>query len=96
MRLPDLLAPGRHDAAADTLACYYGLGPHGQHASFTGARFDNATCAGAAFVGCRLDGVQGVAGLRGAKLQATDLWGVAHLLAGALGIDVVENDPTVT
>lgn len=40
MRLPDLLASGRRDAAVDTLACYYGLGAHGRHGSFTGARFD--------------------------------------------------------
>lgn len=40
MRLPDLLAPGRHNSAVATLACYYGLGVHGQHAPFTGAWFD--------------------------------------------------------
>jgi hypothetical protein len=39
-RLPEVLDPARREAAADVLACYYGLGAHGAHASFTGARFD--------------------------------------------------------
>jgi uncharacterized protein YjbI with pentapeptide repeats len=67
-------------------------------ADLRGARFDDcdlteaqltsARCAGAVFRGCRLTGLRGVAALKGATVTGTDLWSVADLLAGALGIAV--------
>jgi uncharacterized protein YjbI with pentapeptide repeats len=57
----------------------------------TGAQFTSATCTAAVFRGCRLTGLRGVEGLKGATVSGTDLWAVADLLAGALGI-TVEHD----
>jgi uncharacterized protein YjbI with pentapeptide repeats len=68
-------------------------------ADLRGARFDDcdlteaqlttARCDGAVFQGCRLTGLKGVSALKGATVSGTDLWSVADLLAGALGITVI-------
>ena len=70
-------------------------------ADLRGARFDDcdltdaqlsqARCDGAVFQGCRLTGLRGVAALKGATVSGTDLWSVADLLAGALGITVIRD-----
>jgi uncharacterized protein YjbI with pentapeptide repeats len=57
----------------------------------TGAQFATARCEGAVFRGCRLSGLRGVAALKGATVTGTDLWSVADLLAGALGITVTRD-----
>jgi uncharacterized protein YjbI with pentapeptide repeats len=54
----------------------------------TGAQLTSARCDGAVFSGCRLTGLRGVEALKGATVSGTDLWSVADLLAGALGITV--------
>ena len=57
----------------------------------TGAQLATARCDGAVFRGCRLTGLKGVAALKGATVTGTDLWSVADLLAGALGITVTRD-----
>jgi uncharacterized protein YjbI with pentapeptide repeats len=57
----------------------------------TGAQLASARCDGAVFRGCRLTGLRGVAALKGATVTGTDLWSVADLLAGALGITVTRD-----
>jgi uncharacterized protein YjbI with pentapeptide repeats len=57
----------------------------------TGAQVASARCEGAVFRGCRLTGLRGVAALKGATVTGTDLWSVADLLAGALGITVTRD-----
>ena len=57
----------------------------------TGAQLTTARCDGAVFRGCRLTGLRGVAALKGATVTGTDLWSVADLLAGALGITVTRD-----
>jgi uncharacterized protein YjbI with pentapeptide repeats len=57
----------------------------------TGAQLATARCDGAVFRRCRLTGLRGVAALKGATVTGTDLWSVADLLAGALGITVTRD-----
>lgn len=57
----------------------------------TGAQLATARCDGAVFRGCRLTRLRGVAALKGATVTGTDLWSVADLLAGALGITVIRD-----
>jgi uncharacterized protein YjbI with pentapeptide repeats len=57
----------------------------------TGAQLTAARCDGAVFSGCRLTGLRGVEALKGATVTGTDLWSVADLLAGALGITVTRD-----
>jgi uncharacterized protein YjbI with pentapeptide repeats len=54
----------------------------------TGADFSNADVAGARFHGSRLDGVRGVASLRGATVDLAQVVTLAVAMATALGITV--------
>jgi len=52
----------------------------------TGAQFSNAVMTGTRFRGCFLTDIAGAQSLRGAVVDSHDLIGLAHGLAGALGI----------
>jgi uncharacterized protein YjbI with pentapeptide repeats len=56
-------------------------------ASFAGARFARSEMRG-----CSLDGIQGIAGLRGVALDWSDIVGLAGTMAAHLGIEVVEEE----
>jgi hypothetical protein len=58
----------------------------------SGADFRGARLTGACELrGCTLDGLVGVEALRGASMPWSDIVGAAGVLAGALGIDVLED-----
>jgi len=56
-------------------------------ASFAGARFD-----GCELRRCRLDGITGVEGLRGAALEWAEIVGLAGTFASALGLRVLDGE----
>jgi uncharacterized protein YjbI with pentapeptide repeats len=57
-----------------------------------GARFHAARCVDVRLLGCRLDGVVGVGGLRAATLGWSDAVGLLPSLARELGITVLDDD----
>jgi uncharacterized protein YjbI with pentapeptide repeats len=70
-------------------------GMHGRHVRFLdcdlrGASFRHAELADSELRRCRLAGVEGVEGLRGAALELEELVGLAPVLAEALGIRLIE------
>ncbi len=56
------------------------------------ATFAGARCAATELHGCELDGIEGVAGLRGAALPWPELVGLTGLMAEALGIRVLDDE----
>jgi hypothetical protein len=56
------------------------------------ATFAGARCAATELHRCELAGIEGVEGLRGAALPWPDLVGLAGLMAGALGIRVLDEE----
>jgi uncharacterized protein YjbI with pentapeptide repeats len=55
----------------------------------SGAQFSNAQADGAALENCWLEGIGGVAHLRGASVRSNDLVSLSRVLAQALGIQIV-------
>jgi uncharacterized protein YjbI with pentapeptide repeats len=55
----------------------------------SGAQFSHAQAEGARFENCWLEGVGGVAHLRGASVSSDDLVSLSRVLAAALGIEIV-------
>jgi uncharacterized protein YjbI with pentapeptide repeats len=69
-------------------------GMRGEHVRFLdcdlrGATFRDAELTGSELRRCRLDGIEGVEGLRGAALELEELVGLAPALARALGIGLL-------
>ena len=60
----------------------------------SGADLRGARMTGCELRGCTLDGLIGVEALRGAKMPWADIVGAAGVLAGALGIEVLEDGTT--
>ena len=57
-----------------------------------GADVSGARLQGATFAACRFEGLQGVGGLRGAKLGWADLMELAGVLAAEIGIEVLDDE----
>ena len=58
----------------------------------TGAWFADARIERTELRGCTLDGIRGIAGLRGAQLEPDAIVGLAWTMADALGIRSLEED----
>ncbi|GAB2618623.1 pentapeptide repeat-containing protein [Pseudactinotalea suaedae] len=56
----------------------------------TGARFAGVRCSDVSFSGCTMEGITGVAGLRGARLGRSDAASALPALASELGIRVTD------
>jgi uncharacterized protein YjbI with pentapeptide repeats len=65
---------------------------HFHRCDLTGAAFDGARFERSELRGCTLDDLRGVAGLRGAALEWSDVVGLAGTMASALGIGVIDED----
>lgn len=57
----------------------------------SGARFHATRCSDVTFTGCRLDGVVGVTGLRGATVSWSDAVGLLPALARELGVRILDD-----
>lgn len=56
------------------------------------ADFEGASCSRVELRGCRLEGVRGIEGLRGARLPWGDLLEHAPVLAAALGLGIIDEE----
>ncbi|QSB14689.1 pentapeptide repeat-containing protein [Natronosporangium hydrolyticum] len=62
----------------------------------TGAQFSHAEMTGARFRRCELAGIGGVTSFAGVTMSGQDLLALSYTLAGALGIELADDDATIT